>query len=184
MVIRSARYNLILWSWTVFLAIVVAGSLGCQTPKHKDQEVVSVLALHLETRAGPSEPSKEVQIFRSAPMVLTIQSAPFLGEGLLESAKVVDLPGGFGMQIKYERRGAWLLEQYTSANRGKRMAIYVEFSPDVEKPAVVEKRWLAAPMITRTATNGVVEFTPDATRQETEAIVLGLNNLVREINKQ
>ena len=35
----------------------------------------------------------------------------------------------------------------------------------------------------RTITNGVLIFTPDATREEAERIVLGINNAAEELGK-
>jgi len=72
------------------------------------------------------------------------------------------------------------LESITTANRGKRIAIFTQFG--VEKAA--KQRWLAAPMIARRLTDGVLIFTPNATREEADEIVLGLNNVASKIKKR
>jgi murein DD-endopeptidase MepM/ murein hydrolase activator NlpD len=41
-------------------------------------------------------------------------------------------------------------------------------------------RWLAAPIITRRISNGVLVFTPDCSREEADQLVLGLNNVAKE----
>ena len=47
-----------------------------------------------------------------------------------------------------------------------------------------EMRWLAAPMITRQIQDGIFVFTPDASREEAERIVRGVNNVVAKLNKK
>jgi len=46
------------------------------------------------------------------------------------------------------------------------------------------ERWLAAPVISRRIPDGVLVFTPDASRAEADDIVLGLNNIAREVEKK
>lgn len=181
MVIRGVRFNLILCLAVLGLTAALGFTSGCASAESKRNKIVSALRLHLETLPGRSDTAQQVSVLRSAPMKLTVQETPFLSEGLIDSAKIVDLPGGFGIVVKFERRGSMLLEQFTSANRGKRIAIYAEFIPDPDDPKRIESRWLAAPMITRTAKDGVFEFTPDATREEAEAIVFGLSNLAEQV---
>jgi hypothetical protein len=41
-------------------------------------------------------------------------------------------------------------------------------------------RWLAAPVISHRIGDGVLVFTPDATREEAEEIALGLNNVAKK----
>jgi hypothetical protein len=70
--------------------------------------------------------------------------------------------------------GGWLLEQYTTANKGKHLAISAEFG---------EMRWLAAPKITQRLGEGRLVFTPDATREEAERIVDGVNRVAKRAQK-
>jgi len=72
-----------------------------------------------------------------------------------------------------------LLEQRSVDSRGQRFAIFCQFGPDLK-----ESRWLAAPIVARRITDGVLVFTPDATRAEAEEIVLGLNNIARVVKKK
>jgi hypothetical protein len=46
-----------------------------------------------------------------------------------------------------------------------------------------ENRFLGAPLITKRITDGVFVFTPDATREEAERIVAGLNNVIAKLKK-
>ena len=43
-----------------------------------------------------------------------------------------------------------------------------------------QSRWLAAPQFTRLISNGILQFTPDASREETEEIAKGLNNIAKK----
>ena len=47
-----------------------------------------------------------------------------------------------------------------------------------------EGRWLAAPYIHNRTGDGVLLFTPDATRQEADNIAFGLNNVAKKIEAQ
>jgi len=77
--------------------------------------------------------------------------------------------------MAFTAHGRLVLEQVTTEHRGARLAVYGVF------PA---GRWLAAPVVSTRITNGVLVFTPDATRDEAERLVRGLNNMaVRLGNK-
>ena len=60
------------------------------------------------------------------------------------------------------------------STRGRRLVIYCNFE---------DSRWLAAPVIREPIKDGLLTFTPDATREECERIVEGLNNVARELDK-
>ena len=70
------------------------------------------------------------------------------------------------------RHGTAVLESFTTSNKGKRMAIFCQFT---------EPRVLAAPMITRGNATGIIRFTPDCSRKEAERILAGLNTAIKEI---
>ena len=55
------------------------------------------------------------------------------------------------------------------------MPIFCQFGEKLGKA-----RWLAAPVISRRNSNGLLVFTPDADREEAAEIELGLNNLARK----
>ena len=83
--------------------------------------------------------------------------------------------GSFAIALQFDRRGTWLLEQYTVSGKGRRAAIFSQFS---------DTRWLAAPILNRNITDGRFVFTPDATRAEAERIVRGLNNVAKVVKKK
>jgi hypothetical protein len=82
--------------------------------------------------------------------------------------------------LKLDKRGTWLLEQATGMNPGKHLVIFSQFgeAPDYK---LNTGRWLAAPKIERRIADGTISFTPDATREESDAIVKGLNNVARKV---
>ena len=86
----------------------------------------------------------------------------------------MDAIGGFALQFQFNRHGTAVLESYTTSSKGKRMAIFCQFT---------DSRMLAAPMITKRKTTGIIRFTPDCTREEAEQIVKGLTNAIKEIKK-
>jgi hypothetical protein len=107
-------------------------------------------------------------------MKLTIQRDPFVDEGNVLSALVIDQPGGFALEVQLDRRGRWVLERTTVTHRGQHLAIMSNFG---------QERWLAAPLITGKISDGKLTFTPDATREEAERIARGLNNQARKIDQ-
>lgn len=122
-----------------------------------------------------SDRTEPVPIYRENPIYVNVEKEPFLNEGSIAKASVVDVMGGFSIFIQFDRRGTWLLEQYTTANRGRRIALMSQFG---------QVRWLAAPKIPKPITDGTLVFTPDATREEADRIVRGLNNVAKKMQSQ
>jgi preprotein translocase subunit SecD len=85
--------------------------------------------------------------------------------------------GGFEISLQFNREGTWLLEQYSSANRGRKIAVFCEFGVELK-----EHRWLAAPVVSKRISDGLLVFTPDASREEAEEIVRGLNNVAKKMH--
>ena len=94
----------------------------------------------------------------------------------MAGGRIVEVPGGFDLEIRFNRHGSWLLESYTTANVGKHMAIFCDFGPKHFR----EARWVGAPFIEKRLSKGVLVFTPDVSRAEAEEIVLGLDNVGRK----
>ena len=173
MLIRWKCFNTYL-----LVALAMAGLCGCSSAEHKRKKEVSTLELHMQVRADPSERSTEAKILRDHPITFTIEKAPFLTEAYVKSAKVVDVTGGFELRIEFDQHGTWLLEQVTAENVGRHTAVLSQFGDKMK-----ETRWLAAPMTHRRIADGVLTFTPDATREEAEEIALGLNNLAKKVHQ-
>ncbi len=176
MVIAARRFNTYLQ--ILLLAVLVC---GCQTPERKAKKQLTVLNVHLESRDLP-EHEQQVSISRDRPFSLSVQKTAFLTQNDVQQAKVIDVVGGFALRIEFDHQAAWLLEQASSGNPGKHLAIFSQFAIPPEKK-LNGGRWIAAPRMNKRITDGVLFFTPDATREETEQIVLGLNNLARKLKK-
>jgi len=175
MIIGRTRFNIYL-----LCCVIAVCAFGCKTsPEKKREKQVSTLALHLEVVPDQSDFGRAITLFRSKPISLNIDKAPFLTESHVEEARIVDEVEGWVLAIKFDSRGTWLLEQYTTTNPGKHIAIFSVFGGDKK-----EARWLAAPVITRRIPNGTLRFTPDASREEAEDIALGLNNLAKQVAKK
>ncbi len=171
MKVRLVRINLYL------LLITTLWWVGCKTTEERQHaKEASTFRLYLEgPREGGSNQRSGVAVYRQSPVYVNVEREPFLNEGDVDSASVVDMPGGYAIQVQFNGHGALVLEGATVAHKGQRLVARSDFG---------ESRWLAAPLITRRISNGLFVFTPDATREESERIVRGLNNLVAKIKKK
>src|ERR1051325_3258877 len=159
MKIRGTAFNtLLLWLAAALLA-------GCAASGGKFKKEASTLRLHLEVTPDGTAHNAPVPIYRAHPVYVNVEKDPFLSEGYIQKAEVVNDLAGFSIRVQYEQKGAWLLENVTTANKGRRIAIFSQFG---------EARWLAAPILGQRITDGVLQFTPDASREEAERIVRGL----------
>jgi len=176
MMFRGRRFNVYLW-----LAVTAALWCGCFTEGSQRKKQLSSLRIHLEVNTDDPKSSQAAPIGRSSPVMVNVETQPFLTEVHVKEAKVVDTAGGFALQLKFGRQGGQLLEQYTAANRGKRFAIFSKFvTPPGHK--LNEGRWLAAPRILKHIGDGIFTFTPDATREEAEEIARGLTNIGKKLD--
>ena len=168
MVIWSTRFNIYL----LCLALL-APAAGCRGPESRRAKQLATFRVHLEANPDGSDRNQPVPIYRAHPTQVNVEKGPFLTEGDIAEARVIlDTLNGFSLQIQFDPRGTLILEQYSAMNSGRRFAIFSEFGESMEN-----YRWLGAPIIPRRISNGVLTFTPDATRDEAEQIAIGLNNV-------
>src|SRR5262245_12685209 len=134
---------------------------GCQSTETKRKKALSTLGVYLDSNRDAADKTEVISIPRDHGIPVTVQKAPFLTQNEVKEAKVIDVVGGFALRIQFDRRGSWLLEQYSSDRVGKRFAIFSQFAaPPDEK--LNKGRWLAAPRINHRIADGVLVFTPDA----------------------
>jgi hypothetical protein len=178
MMIRLWRFNLYL----IGIALV-ATAAGCKTPEREAKKQISTLRIHLQTNLASTNRTESISVFREQPARFQIERMPILTEGDVQEASIIDVIGGFAVKIKFDQRGSWLLEQATGQNPGKHLAIFSQFgeAPDYK---LNTGRWLAAPKLERRIADGTLVFTPDATQQESDAIVKGLNNVAKKVQKK
>jgi preprotein translocase subunit SecD len=170
MTMLCARFNI------YFLSILMLLCFGCKTSEEKKRnKEATTLRLHIETNQDGSNRNSGISVFRDVPTLVNIELDPFLNEGDVEMAAVVPAMGGYAIRIQFNKRGAWILENTTTSYKGRRIAIFSQFG---------DARWLGAPVISQRITNGTLMFTPDASLEEAERIVRGLNNVAAGIKKR
>lgn len=172
MKIRCNRFNIYLLTSALWL-----GLAGCASPTSKNVPELAALRLHLEVNPDGTEGNSAVVVGRSNPFLVNLEKQSFLTEYDIASASLVEGMGGFSMSVTFNKKGSWILEQYTTAYKGKRVGVAAVFGERQEP------RWLGAPRITHHVTNGVFVFTPDASRKEADRIVAGLNNFAEKAKK-
>ena len=120
---------------TALLALLAT---GCTSPPPKKEgkdgkeanegkRVQSAVRMHLAVNPHPATSSMRVNVGRSDPLPVNVETVAFLTELQVEKASVVDGLGGFSINLQFNSDGAILLEQYTGAYKGRRMAIAAEF---------------------------------------------------------
>ena len=172
MTICGKRFN-------IYLLAMLGAALacGCQSSGEKHpKKLLSTLRLRLETGSDRSKSTESIPVYREKPIWVNVQKEPFLSEANVVAASVVDEVGGYALRIQFDQNGTVLLEECTTRNRGRRIAIFSQFAEQLK-----DYRWLAAPVISHRIADGVLVFTPDATREEAEEIALGLNNVAKKI---
>jgi hypothetical protein len=109
-----------------------------------------------------------------------MEKLPFLTEAFLSGAALVDTPdGGYSIRAEYDHHGKLVLDATTSEYKLRRIVVYAEWGQK-RKEEEAQTRHLAAPMITHRLSEGVITFTPAATRDEAADIVAGLKNVATE----
>jgi hypothetical protein len=176
MMIRANRFNIFL------LVLLVLGlACGCKTEERKRKKVLATFRLHADMRKDGKGESQTAAINRDQPVKITVEKVPFVTEQYLQEVGIVEGPGGWMISVQLDREGMMLLEQATAIH-GRRVAVFSQWDPE-DSEKLNEGRWLAAPRIQNHVTDGRLVFTPDATREEAERIVLGLNNVIARIHR-
>jgi hypothetical protein len=105
---------------------------------------------------------------------------------IIEGHSIYDAQRFAGVVLR--RQTQQLLAQNPEGNTTQRLnrllledAYPLELSKKHKK--VTASRWLAAPVISRRISNGVLVFTADCERDEADQLVLGLNNVTKQIHK-
>jgi preprotein translocase subunit SecD len=167
--------------FNTYLALALAVGLlsACQTASHKSRnEIPAALRVYLETDPDGTSMSKSVTVFRAHPLDFTIATTPVLTEANIVDAKVIPAQEGYAIQIQFDESGTWTLELYSASNLGKHLVIFGQWGKKAS-----DGRWLAAPIITQRIGDGKLVFTADASREEADQLVLGLNAAIKQIHK-
>lgn len=158
------------------LLAVGIGISGCVSPgQKKEEKQLATLRIFLESPYEDPGRTALVPVFRADPMPVRIDRNPILDETHVVRAEVVDVIGGYAMQIQFDFHGTLVLQQVSNAYRGQRLVIFSSFP---------EGRWLTAIRMNRPIMDGILVFTPDASREEALKIVTGLNNVAKKLGNQ
>lgn len=144
--------------------------------KAKKPKPINHVRVHVENRHDLPERTLPVQVGRSDPMHFTVEKLPILNEVHVDRAALLEEGGLFRVQLRFNRIGARILESYSSAAAGRHLLILTDIDD--------ESRWLAAPVIRQRISDGVLAFTPDASREEMERLVRGLNEAIEKRRKR
>ena len=149
---------------------------GCKTTEEKKAEKEeTIIKIYLEASSAINGDQSDVPVYRSHPMNIHIATVEVLNNMDITGASVVEVQDGFGLRFTFDPHGARVLENLSANNQGKHLVIYAAW-PEV--------RWLGAPVIKRRLGKGEMVFTPDATREECERIVRGINNVAKRVAKE
>jgi preprotein translocase subunit SecD len=166
------RRNINAFFWALALMCVLS---ACKTTEEKKEaKEQTLIKIHLEVVSDNNSDRADVPVYRSRPMMVHIDTKEILNNMDITGASVVDVRDGFGIRITFDAHGSRVLENISSRNMGRRLVIYAAW-PEI--------RWLAAPLISHRLGNGELVFTPDATHEEAERIVRGINNVAKKVAK-
>ncbi|HEY2328809.1 MAG TPA: hypothetical protein VGI63_03230 [Verrucomicrobiae bacterium] len=168
----AGRFNL-------YLLLLAAAPFftGCKTDKPEKQ--LASLRVYVENRAQAPGGGQTVSVLRSQPVMVTINTDTILSEANVIKATLLETPGGFAIEVKFDETGTLTLEQYTAANPGGHLVIFSQWSENTK-----DSRWLAAPLISHRIADGMLSFTPDASRDEARLIVSGVNHMAENLAKE
>jgi preprotein translocase subunit SecD len=162
--------------YLLVITLITALGSGCQSMGDKKPgKNYSLIMLYLEQNNDGTKYSRKMAVYRADPVIFYVNSEPFLSTADLEKATLMEAIGGFALQLQFDRHGTAVLESFTTSNKGRRMAIFCQFT---------EPRVLAAPMITKRNATGIIRFTPDCSREEAERIINGLAAAIKEIKSK
>lgn len=168
--IVSRRFNIYLLA-----ALATLLCCGCASSKKKKEKTFeTVLRVHAQASDNTTF-TRKIKVFENPPAVMTVDQSPLLTDAQVESARVVDALGGFALVIQFDKWGQRLLDQHSSLNLGRNLAIFVQFGEKADMA-----KWLAAPRISNRISDAALIFTPDCTREEAEIIAKGLNKKASE----
>jgi hypothetical protein len=160
------------------VAALLLGAAGCSTTDKEDAPPLTSLSVHLEAGSAEAGQSGSVRILRSRPLSINIQFRPFLTQDHVVKADLHDSFGTHDIALHLNREGQLILHNTLRANPGMRIAYFCQFGQEEEG------RWLAAPRYDPREVQDVLVFTPDASRDESVRVVLGLNQLARKAGRK
>ena len=160
-------------AFNIYLCLILLGPGCASIEKAKQKREQSTLRFHLEVNQDGTGRSGPVLVTHDR-IPINVEKEPFITEGDLEKALVIDTLGGFAIQVVFDAIATAHLDLITSANKGHHIAIMTQFP---------KTHWVAAPLINRRIATGIFTFTPDLTCEEAQRMVRGLNNVAAKAKK-
>lgn len=151
-------------------------SKGKKAAKPKKLKPLERIRVHVESRHDLAERSLLAQVGPSGTLKYSVERLPILNEVHVETAALIDEPGGFLVLLKFNSMGTKILESYSSAAAGRHFVLMT----DVDG----EARWIGAPLIRHRIGDGILEFAPSVPREIMERLVFGLNDAIRKKRKR
>src|SRR5665213_84467 len=134
---RFPKFNTYLALASLFLGA------GCSSSKSTfDKKEQSTIRLYLEGNHRDVSGTGTVLVTRDRYPV-TIEREPFLTEGDLRKATMVNEPGpngGYSIELVFNDHGALMLDMLTTANRGRHIVIFSQFPHPGYKPPKEAKK--------------------------------------------
>jgi hypothetical protein len=133
-------------SFNIYFALVcVALAGGCAVFREIKKETgpkkeESTIRLYLEGEKADSTTAGTVLV-TSNKYMFTIQREPFLDEGDLSKASIVDgRDGSYSIQLRFNDHGTLLLDMYTADNKGKHIIVFSQFPKRGQKAQQQKKK--------------------------------------------
>ena len=90
---------------TVALTLALALVCGCRTEEGKREKALSTLRVFLEVNEDAAKRSRPVPVDRNNPILVNVETEPFLTEADVSEARVEEAVGGFAIRVRLDRRG-------------------------------------------------------------------------------
>jgi hypothetical protein len=173
----TLRFNLFL-----ALATLLLPFYGCKSMEKdlgmKKEQMMGAMRVHVELppeNAGQINVSQTISLMRADPVQVSIDKDAILTESSLLAAKLINTPAAPAVEVRFDEKGGWILEQYSAANPGRHFVIFAQWGTNLEST-----RWIAAPLISHRIKDGALSFTPDMSKKEVDEFVKGLNNAIKQ----
>ncbi len=135
-------------SFNIYFALVcLALAGGCAATRAVKKEFSppkeqTTIRLYLEGQKADRTTAGTVLVTRSK-IPFTVQREPFLDEGDLAKASIVDDSGGDGgysIQLTFNDHGTLLLDMYTADNKGRHIIVFSQFPTPGQKTHQAKKK--------------------------------------------
>ena len=166
------------------LAVALLAATGCHSTKSEDgkkkenKKDLALVELHLEVTPDELTDTKTIAVNRREPFTVVVDKDSFVDTTYISGARLLEEGTDvFSIQLKFNWSGTMRLDTTTTAHRGKHIAVNCTFGK------AHTTRWVAALVIRKRIADGTLTFTPDATHEEAEEIVRGLNHSAEKMKK-